>query len=311
MDSQNASSEKKLMDDIIKTVYILHLDGTPVLRVNIDDDDEDTLDGFLGLFGGFSSAINTLVKELGHKEIKSINVSDGSLVYSSREPLLFVVHTLNPRYEQFSKLLVRQIEHEFLASYGDVLNDENAFVMCDFFKPFRSCILEIHDNLIKLYSEHPELLDYLPSFIPLNELYEVLNLGLDLIHGYPTDTIRIVRKLSKHIKKDEHLRDVALTLGRYSGHMIAKERYKGELVINHEKVLKLLNEISVVRFDSSKECFDFQLCPICRDRKSDKPICDFFSGFIEGALGNPSIEVEEITCKAKGDKSCSFKIHRS
>ena len=102
MDSQNASSEKKLMDEIIKTVYILHLDGTPVLRVDMDNEEDENLDGFLGLFGGFSSAINTLVKELGHKEIKSINVSDGALVYSSRDPLLFVVHTLNPKYQQSS-----------------------------------------------------------------------------------------------------------------------------------------------------------------------------------------------------------------
>ena len=102
-----------------------------------------------------------------------------------------------------------------------------------------------------------------------------------------------------------------MTLGRYSGHMIARDRYQGELVIDHDKVLKMLNEISIVKFDPSKECFDFQLCPICRDKKSEKPICEFFSGFIEGALDNPSIEVEEITCKAKGDKFCRFKIHRS
>ncbi len=299
------------MDDIIKTVYILHLDGTPVLRVDMDNEDAENLDGFLGLFGGFSSAINTLVKELGHKEIKSINVSDGALVYSSRDPLLFVVHTLSPKHEQISKLLVKQIEHEFLASYGDILDDDNAFVLYDVFKPFKSCIVEIHDNLMKLYSKHPELLDYLPAFIPLSQLYEVLNLGLDLINGYPSDTIRLIRQLGKYIKKDEHLKDVALTLGRYSGRMIAKDRYQGELVIDHDKVLKLLNEISIVKFNPSKECFDFQLCPICRDRKSEKPICEFFSGFIEGALDNPSIEVEEITCKAKGDKSCSFKIHRS
>ncbi|MFW9932799.1 MAG: V4R domain-containing protein, partial [Candidatus Thorarchaeota archaeon] len=295
------------MDDIIKTVYILHLDGTPVLRVDMDlGEDVDNLDGFLGLFGGFSSAINTLVKELGHKEIKSITVSDGVLVYSSRDPLLFVVHSVNPKYEQLSKLLVKQIEHEFLTDFDDVLNDENIFVMCDLFKPFKSNIIQIHENLMKLYSEYPELLDFMSTFIPLSKLYEVLNMGLDLIRGYPTDTIRLVRQLENYFSKDDYLKDVALTLGRYSGHMIAKERYHGEIVIDHDKVLKLLNEISIVKFDTSKECFDFQLCPICREKKSEKPMCEFFSGFIEGALDNPSISVLETTCKARGDRSCSF-----
>ena len=259
---------------------------------------------------GFSSAIATLVKELGHKEIKSISVTDGVLVYSSKEPLLFVVHSVNPKYEQFSKLLVKQIEQEFLTHFDDVLDDENVFVFCDLFKPFRSNIIDIHDNLMKLYSEYPELLDFLPSFIPLAQLYKVLNMGLDLIKGYPGDTIRLVRQLENYFEKDEYLKDVSLTLGRYSGYMIAKERYHGEIVIDHDKVLKLLNEISVVRYDSVKECFDFQLCPICRERKSEKPMCEFFSGFIEGALNNPGISVEESTCKARGDKSCSFKIHR-
>ena len=251
------------------------------------------------------------MKELGHKEIKSISVGDGVLVYSSRDPLLFVVHAIDPKNEQFAKLLVKQIEHEFVTTYEDLLHDDNAFVINDIFKPFKANVLAIHENLMRLHVEYPEILDFLPVFIPLTQLYDVLHLGLDLINGYPTDTIRLIRQLGKHIKNDEHLKDIALTLGRYSGHMIAKQRYMGELVIDHEKVLNLLNEISVVKFDHSKEQFDFQLCPICRERKSEKPICEFFSGFIEGSLDNPSITVEEITCKARGDKSCSFKIHRS
>ncbi len=296
--------------DLKTVVYILHLDGTPVLRVDTRDLTKDSFDGFMGLFGGFSSAINTLVQELGHKEIKSIRVGDGVLVYSSTDPLLFVVHINDPKYEQFSKLLVEQVEHEFFDQYEDTLEDDNVFVFCDIFNPFKSTVMDIYNNLLKLDIDHPDLLDFLPEFIPLSTLHDVLNMGLDLIKGYPNDTIKLVRKLEEYFKEDTDLTNVALTLGRYSGHKIAKERYHSDFMIDADKVLKLLNEISIVRFDPTKELFDFQLCPVCRGKQSEKPMCHFFSGFIEGAIDNPSITVNEVTCKARGDKSCSFKLIR-
>ncbi len=298
------------MDNLAKTVYILHLDGTPVLRVDFDHNATDNSDDFFGLFSGFSSAINTFVKELGHKEIKSISVGDGVLVYSSREPLLFVVHSTNERYEQLAKLIVKQIEYEFMESYSEVLNSDNAFVLHDFFKPFEATVIHIHDTLKSLHLHHPDLLEFLPSFIPLSALYEVLNMGLDVIEGYPNDTIKIVRQLDKYFTQENDYEIASVALGRYSGHMIARKRFKNEPVIDHDKVLKLLNEISVVKFDSSQEVFDFHLCPICRGKHAGHHICHFFSGFIEGALDNPGIDVEEITCRASGDSSCSFKLHR-
>ncbi|MHA2425439.1 MAG: V4R domain-containing protein, partial [Candidatus Thorarchaeota archaeon] len=69
-------------------------------------------------------------------------------------------------------------------------------------------------------------------------------------------------------------------------------------------------EISVAKLDSNQEFFDVVLCPICRGKTSNKAICQFFSGFIEGALDNPGITVEETTCRAQGAKSCRFTLMR-
>ncbi|MHA1637747.1 MAG: V4R domain-containing protein [Candidatus Thorarchaeota archaeon] len=297
---------------MIKTVYVLHLNGTPVLQVDLEKPKDDGMGSFLDLFGGFSSAINTLIGELGHKEIKSITVGDGVLVYSSSEPLLFVVHTTDTKQEIFGRVLVKQIEHEFLKTFSDIIDDERAFVDSDRFTLFSATIRNVYYSLRKLHTDYPHILEFLPSFIPLGRLYEVLNLGLDIIDGFPEDTIKLVRKLHKYFSKEEGLEEIiARTLGRYSGNRIARIRFEKEFVIGHRNVLELLNEISVVKLDTKDEVYDIVLCPVCRGRTSENPICHFFSGFIEGAIDNPSISVDQVSCRAQGDKSCRFKLIRS
>ncbi|MDF1539218.1 MAG: hypothetical protein P1Q69_09995 [Candidatus Thorarchaeota archaeon] len=299
------------MNEMIKTIYVLHQDGVALLCVSPDKSLGDGPDSFMSLFGGFSSAINTLLINLGHKELKSITVGDGVLVYSSQEPLLFVVHATSPKSEQFAKILVKQIEYEFFKFYNGKLDHSAFFVESDNITPFESNINLIYDNLKKLNSDFPELLEFLPSFIPLSRLYAVLNLGLDIIEGYPDDTIKIVRQLSLYFIEEKNLEEVvAQTLGRYSGHMIAKDRFQDKFVIDPEKVLELLNEISVTKFDQKNEYYDIVLCPVCRGKTAEKPICHFFSGFIEGAFDNPNVTVEEISCRGQGDKSCRFKLMR-
>jgi predicted hydrocarbon binding protein len=300
------------MDDLVKSVYILHTDGIALLSVDLGKVTDESIGAFMDLFGGFSSAINTLLLELGHRELKSITVSDGVLVYSSHDPVLVVIHTLNPKHEQFAKLMVKQVEHEFTKAYASSLDDPDSFVRSDNFTAFEGKIREIYANLKKLYTDYPEILEFLPSFIPLNRLYQVLNLGLDIIEGFPEDTIRLIRELDKYFTEDEGMVEVvAQTLGRYAGHRIARDRFKNEFVIDPHKVLTLLNEISVTKYDAKQESYDVVLCPICRGKKADKPVCEFFSGFIEGAFDNPSISVQETSCRAMGEKSCRFKLNRT
>ncbi len=298
------------MPNIFQTVLIVHVDGLPLLSVDLDLEVRDGFEGLVSLFGGVSSAINTLMQELGHTEIKSITVSDGVLVYSSQDPVLFVVHAIDEKYEHLAEIFINQIKREFLATYNDVLDDPDAIATTDTFVPFVDRVHEIFDSLIKLNAEYPELIRNLPSIIPLPELYEVLHLGLDIIKGYPDDTIKIVRKLDQYFGKEGLLETVSQTLGRYSGQMIAKSRLKDSYVVRPDDVLKLLDEISVVKLDMKDERFEMKLCPVCRGKTADHPICDFFSGFIEGALNNPAIHVQEISCRAMGDESCQFQLSR-
>ncbi len=298
------------MDEMIKTVYIIHLDGVPLLSLNIDGS-KDQAQTFEELFGGLSSAIATLLKELGHKELKSISAGDGLLVYSSREPVLFVVHTENPKYEQFTKILVKQIEHQFFREFEHYLKQDTSYVRGERYTRFKSNILDLYNHLLKIRKDYPELIGFLPSFIPLSQLYMVLNLGLDIIKKFPDDTIKLVREVPNYFDNDREIEAlVTKTIGRYAGHILSKDRFKGNMVIDQTDVLKMMNEISVVKYDKKQDLYDVVLCPVCRGRESEIPMCHFFSGFIEGALGNPSISVEQVSCKACGDTSCKFQLHR-
>ncbi|MHA1771497.1 MAG: V4R domain-containing protein [Candidatus Thorarchaeota archaeon] len=299
------------MNSIIQTVMIIHMDGLPLLSIDLDPSTTEGIEGFVNLFGGFSSAINALLKELGHKEIKSITVSDGVLVYSSHNPLLFVVHASDEEYEKFAEILINQIRREFFSTYGDILHDEGTIALADTFMAFKARIEEIYESLRNIVEKYPALLQYLPVDIPLQRLYELLHVGLDIIEGYPDDTIKIVRKLDQYFTEDvETVDKLSYAIGLYSGHMIAKERLKREYVVNLQHVLKLLEEISVVSLDTKRELFNIKLCPICRGKTADRPICGFYSGFIEGALDNPAISVKEIACRAMGNESCQFKLYR-
>jgi hypothetical protein len=299
------------MNGIVKTVYIVHLAGIPIVSVNLDGSARDNRQSFEELFGGFSSAINNLIKELGHDELKAIESGDGLLVYSSREPILFVVHAEKQEYEQFAKILVKQIENQFFQEFEGHLQKEEAYVRGERYQRFKSNIRDLYNHLMRIRNDYPELIQFLPSFIPLSQLYMVLNLGLDIINRFPDDTIKLVRELNNYFGKQPELEDlVARTIGRYAGHRIAKKEYKDKLMVQQGELLNLLNEISVTKFDSDREIYDIVLCPVCRGKTADRPICHFFSGFIEGVLRNPSISVEEISCRAMGNKSCRFALIR-
>ncbi len=299
------------MNNPLQSAIIIHMDGLPLLDVNLDPEQERGMDGLVNLFGGFSSAINALMRELGHKEIKSITVADGVLVYSSHEPLLFVVHASDEKYEKLAEIFIKEIQREFLVSYEDEIHDENILSNMESFEPFAERVTDIYESLTIIDGKYPDLIEYIPSDIPLIELYELLHVGLDIIEGYPDDTIKIVRRLDQYFKgKEQTIDDLAFAIGKYSGRVIAQERFKKEYIITPKHVLKLLEEISVVKLDSENDLYDMKLCPICRGKRADRPICGFFSGFIEGALSNPAISVREVACKAMGEPSCKYKLER-
>jgi len=297
------------MDTVINTVYLFHRDGTPLLQVTLNQDEVPKPESIKGLYERLFSAIEEIFSQLGHEEIQSVNVNDGLLVYKTYDPFIIAAYANSRKSEQFAKFLVEQIEYEFQRVYCDIPKIDSSSVYEGHFNPFRSKVTEIYEILIGLQKEYPKLLSFLPSFVPLFRLNEVLHLGLDIVEGYPYDTIKLVRQLELIFSDSKELEEVtARAIGRYSGYLIARNHFAPSMVLNQTDVLGLLNEISVSKLDASNEIFDIVLCPECRDKKSEKPMCHFFSGFIEGALDNPSISVEEISCKASGGAMCRFKL---
>lgn len=298
-----------VVDSIVNTVYLFHRDGNPLLQVPLDASDKMKPESIKHLFERLFCAIDDVFTELGHSDIRSVTVNGGLFVYKAQDPFLFAAYTRKPKSEEFAKQLVEQVEYEFERVYSDLPRIGDSSVYESHFSPFETKVREIYETLVHLQKDYPKLLQFLPSFVPLFRLNEVLSMGLDIIAGYPHDTIKLVRQLDLLFSDDRGLEDViARAIGRYAGNQIAKNQFDPSMVMNQENVLELMNEISVTKLDSTNEVFDVVLCPICREKHSEKPMCHFFSGFIEGALDNPRLSVQEISCKAVGDKSCRFKL---
>ena len=53
-------------------------------------------------------------------------------------------------------------------------------------------------------------------------------------------------------------------------------------------------------------------CSTCMNWTSDAPVCFTTAGFIFGViawgLGDENFKVQEVTCRAKGDETCRFRI---
>ncbi len=295
----------------INAVHIIHQDGIPIISSRLSVHKASEVKSFEDLFGGFSSAINSLIQQLGHKELRSIEVENGILVYSFKKPIIFVVFADSLASEYFAKILVKQIEYEFFQEYGELLMQDDAYIRGERYLGFKSTINTLYEQMLQIDSKFPRLLEFLPAFIPLHYIYVVVNLGEDIIRKYPHATIKLVRDLPLYFEDNieiQHL--VERTIGRYAGFHIIERMGDETIIMDQKNISKLLNEISVCKYDKKHDAFNIILCPICRGRTSDRPMCDFFSGFIEGALRNPSMQVEEVRCKARGDEFCRFQLSR-
>jgi len=80
----------------------------------------------------------------------------------------------------------------------------------------------------------------------------------------------------------------------------------------------VFNQVSdqVVRVEEKGDHFLYHIdrCPVCWERKTDKPVCFIAMGVIqEGARwvsGGREFRVDEISCIAMGDSSCTFMIYK-
>lgn len=54
-------------------------------------------------------------------------------------------------------------------------------------------------------------------------------------------------------------------------------------------------------------------CPLCRQRRAEVPVCDYYAACFEGllrALIWPQVQVVEVECIAAGGAACRFEVHR-
>ncbi|MFX0085218.1 MAG: V4R domain-containing protein [Candidatus Hodarchaeota archaeon] len=291
---------------MISGVYIFFVSGLPIFHMNLGLNERESMNQIL--FGGISSAINMLIKELAHSDLQSINVEDGKLKYSISNELIFVLHSKGQKGDEISGFLLKQIQNEFLEDYEVIIkNSDRNVIDSSLFQPFKTKVREMYRSVLELSETHENLFNFIPDDIPLSLVNELLKEGDNLIEGFPRDTIRLVRRLDEKFDRDIKKR-IIFSLGIYFGIEISKREFPTRVSLNQDEILKLLNEISVAKYNKSERLFTFAICPICRGRVSTEPICDFFSGFIEGCFDNPNLQVKEITCKASGDKSCTYSL---
>lgn len=249
-----------------------------------------------------------LVKEIARSDLQSIEIEDGTLKYNIFNELIFVVHNRGKTGDKIASFLLNQIKNEFIKDYEQILTTMELNVIdSSIFESFEDKVIETHQTILKLYENHENLFNFIPSEIPLSMIQDLLSKGDNLIEGFPDDTIRLVRILDDKYNVNTKER-ILFSLGFYFGIEIAKKKFPTKVSFGQDVVMKLLNEISVAKFDKKKRVFTLMICPICRSKKSDKPMCGFFAGFIEGCFDNPNLRVKEVTCKASGDKNCSYKL---
>ena len=260
------------------------------------------------LFAGVSSAINMFIKEVTQADLESINVENGRVQFSIYKDLIFAVHTSSARGNQLGEYLLEYIKQAFLASYSPLIDaNPHSLVETGLFSAFESVVDDIFQNLISLFNSHKNIFNYLPRDISLEIIEDLVNEGDTLISGFPNDTIGMIRKLDDKYAV-ENRNQIMFALGIYLGNEISNLKYKQRVGLSQKEVLKLLNEISVTKYDHSNQIYSFMICPICRGKNSANPMCHFFAGFIEGCFDNPRLSIAEETCKASGDEVCTFKI---
>lgn len=89
-----------------------------------------------------------------------------------------------------------------------------------------------------------------------------------------------------------------------------------KLKVGSNAFTETLNRFSdqIVRLEEDKRRFLFiiERCPACWGRQTSYPCCHLSTGLLHEALrwvsGGKNFDVEEITCIAMGDTTCTFEV---
>ncbi|MBD3190748.1 MAG: hypothetical protein GF308_08890 [Candidatus Heimdallarchaeota archaeon] len=288
---------------MIDEFFVLKSDGICLFHMPLTDKQIRHFSS--DLFAGFTSAIVTFASQLGRSTLTKIELQDKIFVFEKTGDLISVARISSQEDFAIAKHVVSLLHKEFIEDYSKNPNLTQGIIKRDVYKDFEETVREITQKCEQIAHKTPELLRDMPVNIRLDNLEEISNFSEQLVDQFPEATIRLVRVFQPKLPKE--IMHVAMKkLGGIVGKKLARNRFKSS-IIDEKEMMKLLKEISVCSLQDDVR-ITLKICPFCRGRKAEEPYCDFVSGFIEGALGNPAITVKEISCHAIGDKYCQFDI---
>ena len=71
------------------------------------------------------------------------------------------------------------------------------------------------------------------------------------------------------------------------------------------------DQVSWVKEEKDRFIYGIDRCPVCWGRHADRPICHAALGLLQEGIAwatGRQFDVEELTCIARGDKSCTFAV---
>lgn len=268
------------------------------------------------LVGSFLSVFSTFAKEIEEGSLRMLvfdkvtyyfkEYHGGDLLFVLRSPILHesLEHMLNILMELF--LLHFPPELMARARTGiinipleleDTLQDSLGNVM-----------------LLMLEKIHGSWLDQvrnIPMSVICCRMDALTTITRAMIEGYPDETIYHYKILLKDPMLQGPL--VLRTVGMVMGNELSKLLFPREITLTPREILRLLDPLTVCKYDSTNKEFKIEICPFCRGlspSQDGRGRCQIVEGIIQGALASPHVKVKEVSCIANKDRTCTFRVIR-
>lgn len=287
---------------MIRDLYIVRKGGKTLFHMSFGSAGDNQVDQVM--FGALSGTVEALLQEMGQGALHTMSTKEGFFFFTTRDQLTFVAHATTQNGSRLNELFIKVVENEFFRDYSSLVEKIGDMSLKPF-KAFKNKVELIHQTLSSLQDVNQGLLRVIPFSLGLTEVVQFSHEATMFVKDFPITIIADLRSLDKKIPP-ERQQDYKHGLGFFVGSKIAEKRFHGKVGIEPAEVAQLLKEISVL--DHKDQSFSLKVCPECRAKHSLEPYCHFFRGFVEGALDNPRVRVEETSCQAMGQKTCTFTL---
>ncbi len=124
---------------VINEIWIITSSGITLFNISKDEKIDPIL------FGGFFSAIQTFIKELGEKELKTLVLGDSKItIYQGKGGYLYLSRSTKKIKDETIINYLKLVEMKFFEQYSDILNRE--IVDLSLFGSFGNVINEIFED---------------------------------------------------------------------------------------------------------------------------------------------------------------------